>query len=140
MNKLLFIVLFGLVDLGAVACCTGVCAQETVGTSPQGLWQGRWKSESTGHSGPMRVTITPTSQGTYQARFAGRFAAIIPFAYRAELIPQSTQDGQTILTSSKKLGPILGSYQMQTQITGDVLSGGFQAAGDRGSILMRRVR
>lgn len=105
MNKLLFIVLFGLVDLGAMACCSEVCAQENLGASPQGLWQGRWKSESTGHSGPMRVTITPTSQGTYQARFAGRFAAIIPFAYRAELIPQSTLDGQTILTSSKNSDP-----------------------------------
>jgi hypothetical protein len=87
----------------------------------------------------MRVMISPTSRGTYQARFTGRFAAVIPFAYRAELVPQSTSDGRTILTSSKKLGPILGSYQMQTEINGNVLSGDFQAAGDRGSIMMQKV-
>jgi hypothetical protein len=108
--------------------------------NPQGRWKGRWQSESTGHSGPMNVSITPTAKGTYQARFTGRFALVIPFAYRAELVPQTTSEGQTVLSSSKKLGPILGSYQMQTQVTGDSLSGGFQAAGDRGSIKMRRVR
>jgi hypothetical protein len=87
----------------------------------------------------MRVAITPTSRGTYQARFTGRFAAIIPFAYRAELAAYTTPDGATLLSSSKKLGPILGSYQMQTQVSGNVLSGDFQAAGDRGSIQMRRM-
>ena len=88
----------------------------------------------------MRVVITPSNRGTYQARFTGRFAAIIPFAYRAELVPVQSSDGTTRLTSSKKLGPILGDYQMQTQVVGSTLSGGFQAAGDRGSIQMQRVR
>jgi hypothetical protein len=88
----------------------------------------------------MNVSIRPTSNGNYPARFTGRFALVIPFAYRAELVPQTTSQGQTVLTSSKKLGPILGSYQMNTQIIGDSLSGGFQAAGDRGTITMRRVR
>lgn len=108
--------------------------------NPTGTWKGQWRSESTGHSGPMRVVITPSNRGTYQARFTGRFAAIIPFAYRAELVPVQSSDGTTRLTSSKKLGPILGDYQMQTQVVGGTLSGGFQAAGDRGSILMQRVR
>ena len=108
--------------------------------NPTGTWKGRWRSESTGHSGPMRVVITPSNRGTYQARFTGRFAAIIPFAYRAELVPVQSSDGTTQLTSSKKLGPILGDYQMQTQVVGSTLSGGFQAAGDRGSIQMQRVR
>jgi len=114
-------------------------AQESHSSNVQGVWRGQWRSQSTGHQGPMRVVISPTNQGTYQARFTGRFAAIIPFAYRAELVPVTTHDGRTILSSSKKLGPILGSYQMQTEVTGDTLSGDFQAAGDRGSIHMQRV-
>jgi len=122
---------------GLVACSASAIAQEG---NPQGRWSGRWQSESTGHGGPMNVSIRPTSNGNYQARFTGRFALVIPFAYRAELVPQTTSQGQTVLTSSKKLGPILGSYQMNTQIIGDSLSGGFQAAGDRGTITMRRVR
>lgn len=114
-------------------------AQDSHSSDVQGVWRGQWRSQSTGHQGPMRVVITPTNQGTYQARFTGRFAAVIPFAYRAELIPMTKQDGSTVLTSTKKLGPILGSYQMQTQVTGNTLSGQFQAAGDRGSIHMQRV-
>ena len=108
--------------------------------NPTGTWKGEWRSNSTGHRGPMRVVITPSSKGTYQARFTGRFAAVIPFAYRAELVPTKRTDGTTVLTSSKKLGPILGSYQMQTQVQGNALSGQFQAAGDSGSIQMQRVR
>lgn len=123
----------------SIAWAVPSIAQESYSGNPQGEWKGRWQSQSTGHSGPMRVVISPTNRGTYQARFTGRFAAVIPFAYRAELIPQPTSDGRTVLTSSKKLGPILGSYQMQTTVNGNVLSGDFQAAGDRGSIMMQRV-
>ena len=125
------------VSVALLAFSSRTIAQEG---NPQGRWSGRWQSASTGHSGPMNVSIRPTSNGNYQARFTGRFALVIPFAYRAELVPQTTSHGQTVLTSSKKLGPILGSYQMNTQIVGDSLSGGFQAAGDRGAITMRRVR
>ena len=135
MSKLSAILFYATIGLAICLCNRSSVAQE----NPQGVWKGRWQSQSTGHSGPMRVVISPTSRGTYQARFTGRFAAVIPFAYRADLVPQSTSDGRTILTSSKKLGPILGSYQMQTEINGNVLSGDFQAAGDRGSIMMQRV-
>gem|GEM_PF-678641 len=144
MSKLSAILFYATIGLAICFCNRSSIAQEhshgmTASGNPQGVWKGRWQSQSTGHSGPMRVAITPTSRGTYQARFTGRFAAIIPFAYRAELAAHTTPDGATLLSSSKKLGPILGSYQMQTQVSGNVLSGDFQAAGDRGSIQMRRM-
>jgi len=135
-RQLAILVMFTTVS---IAWAVPSIAQESYSGNPQGEWKGRWQSQSTGHSGPMRVVISPTNRGTYQARFTGRFAAVIPFAYRAELIPQPTSDGRTVLTSSKKLGPILGSYQMHTTVNGNVLSGDFQAAGDRGSIMMQRV-
>ncbi len=138
MNKLSVALVCGMLTLATHAWSPRAIAQEGSSQNPQGVWKGEWRSESTGHRGPMKVTISPTSRGTYQARFTGRFAAVIPFAYRAELVPQTNHDGSTVLTSYKKLGPILGSYQMQTQVSGDVLSGGFQAAKDRGSIQMRR--
>lgn len=140
MHKVFVLLFAAAVFIGATAEWNPSEAQEIHSESPQGTWKGQWVSQSTGHRGPMRVVISPTSNGTYQARFTGRFAAVIPFAYRAELIPQTTPDGRLILTSSKKLGPILGSYQMQTQVSGGILSGDFQAAGDRGSIQMQRVR
>ncbi|MFM8571821.1 MAG: hypothetical protein ACKOAU_09515 [Pirellula sp.] len=139
MNKLSASIFCGVLVLSSLIGSGESFAQEGLDGDPQGVWRGKWRSESTGHSGPMRVVISPTSRGTYQARFTGRFAAVIPFAYRAELVPQASPDGTALLSSSKKLGPILGSYRMQTQIIGNSLSGGFQAAKDRGSIQMWRV-
>jgi hypothetical protein len=88
----------------------------------------------------MRVAIQPDGKGAYQARFSGRFALVIPFAYRATLTPGVDANGNGILTSSKKLGPMLGSYNMQTWVSGSQLYGSFQAAGDNGTISMQRVR
>jgi hypothetical protein len=109
-------------------------------SEPAGVWRGEWRSGSTGHHGPMRAVIKPTADGTYQARFTGRFALVIPFAYRVQLQPQLDYNGNTILTAEKPLGPLLGSYRMSAQATGNGLYGSFQAAGDNGSIRMQRVR
>ena len=51
--------------------------------SPQKL-VGEWRSEKSGHHGPMRAKLTPTADG-YDMRVVGRFAAIIPFTYRTHL-------------------------------------------------------
>jgi len=108
--------------------------------SPVGTWKGQWQSGANGHKGPMRAKISMKSDGSYQARFTGRFAIVIPFVYRTDLHPSVDGAGNTVLTANKPLGPILGSYHMQAQVNGNQLSGDFQAAGDNGSIRMNRVR
>ena len=67
--------------------------------SPQ-VYRGRWQSQSTGHSGPMRVKVTPRSDGNYDARFTGRFLVVVPFAYKVQLNNQGWTD------SGQQLGPI----------------------------------
>ena len=106
---------------------------------PSGVWRGEWRSGKNGHHGPMRVVIQPRSDGSYQARFSGRFALIVPFAYRTTLQPGFDSLGNQVLTANKPL-PLLGSYQMTAQRVGNELNGSFQAAGDNGSIHMQRVR
>ena len=105
-----------------------------------GVYRGEWRSGSNGHHGPMRAVVQPRSDGSYQARFSGRFALVIPFTYKVTL--QSVQDsnGSTYLTAEKPLGPILGSYRMTATADQGGLNGNFQAAGDNGSIQMKRVR
>ncbi len=107
---------------------------------PTGVWKGRWYSQRTGHSGPMRATITPAGNGQYDARFSGRFAGVIPFAYRTPLVATSSDGITTTLVASKKLGPILGSYQMQAIQVGNQFQAGFTAGKDSGSFRMNRVR
>lgn len=88
----------------------------------------------------MRAVVQPRTDGNYQARFTGRFALIIPFAYRVTLQPTQDAFGTTFLNAEKPLGPIMGSYRMTAQANESGLSGSFQAAGDNGSIQMQRVR
>ena len=98
--------------------------------SPEGRWRGNWTSQSTGHQGPMRAVIRPQSDGSYSARFYGRFLVVVPFTYRVDLHPSGACSSQWI--AEKQLGPVLGSYRMQTDFGGSSMSGTFQAADDTG--------
>jgi len=117
-----------------------IFAQYAFGDTPTGVYRGEWRSGSTGHHGPMRAVVQPRADGSYQARFSGRFALIIPFTYKVALQPTYDEFGNSILTAEKPLGPILGSYRMTAQAGGNGLHGSFQAVGDNGSIEMRRIR
>ncbi len=110
--------------------------QAAYGQSPVGRWRGEWTSQSTGHHGPMRANIRDQHDGTYSARFSGRFFVVIPFTYRVDLVPS----GWGGFTAEKQLGPIMGSYRMQTQFGTDGMAGQFQAAKDVGAVNMTRVR
>lgn len=128
--------------VGAIAMAW-IClafSQCALGDSPTGVYRGEWRSGSTGHHGPMRAVVQPRADGSYQARFSGRFALVIPFTYKVALQPACDEFGNSILTAEKPLGPILGSYRMTAQAGENGLNGSFQAAGDNGSIQMRRVR
>lgn len=111
------------------------CAQDAAG-----VYRGQWRSGSNGHHGPMRAVVQPRFDGSYQARFSGRFALVIPFTYKVTLQPSQDIYGNTVLTAEKPLGPILGSYRMTAQTDHGGLYGNFQAAGDHGLIQMTRVR
>ncbi len=128
--------------LGAIAFLA-ICFASTrpvLADNPTGVYRGEWRSRSTGHHGPMRAVVQPRADGTYQARFTGRFALVIPFAYRVTLQPSLDAFGNTLLTAEKPLGPIMGSYRMTAHANESGLTGSFQAAGDDGTIQMQRVR
>ena len=115
-------------------------ASIAVASDPTGRWKGEWTSQSTGHRGPMRANIRQSQDGTYQARFSGRFAVVIPFTYKVQLHPRYDEFGNVHLSASKPLGPLLGSYSMHAISSGSTLQGSFNAAKDVGSIQMNRVR
>ena len=125
---------FALVLFSSTTMLTGASSADEIA----GKWKGRWSSGSTGHSGPMRARVTPTDNGTYKAVFAGRFAGVIPFIYRAEMVPVQTWDGITYKTE-KRL-PLLGSYQMQTAVHGNLLNANWSAVGDTGQVQMFRLQ
>jgi len=108
-------------------------------SDPAGRWKGEWTSQSTGHRGPMRANIRQSQDGSYQARFSGRFAVVIPFTYKVQLHPRYDEFGNVHLSASKPLGPLLGSYTMHAISSGSTLQGSFNAAKDIGAIKMNRI-
>lgn len=126
--------------IAVLASSVFVMSQDSLGSDPVGVWRGEWTSNSTGHRGPMRVVIREQNDGRYQARFSGRFLVVIPFMYRATLVPSSDPYGNVVLDANKRLGLGMGSYTMRTTVFGNQLRGSFSAARDRGSVTMRRVR
>lgn len=127
------------------ACVVCLCMTWWVGSignasEPVGKWRGEWQSQSTGHRGPMKANVWKNHDGTYQARFSGRFALVIPFTYKVTMQPSYDQYGNVYLHASKPLGPLMGSYTMDAVSSGSGLNGSFRASKDVGSIRMHRVR
>lgn len=118
----------------------GSDASSSKAESPVGRWQGQWSSQSTGYQGPMRATIRPNGQGGYDARFSGRFFVVFPFTYKVSMQPALDAMGNVRLVANKPLGPMLGSYRMESMVMGNSLHGSFSAAKDTGTVSMRRIR
>ena len=97
-------------------------------------WRGEWRSATTGHHGPLRARLRPTTDGGYQALFAGRFAVVVPFVYRANLEPTG-YPGQYM--SVKRL-PLMGEYRMQATITPRGFHATYQSGKDQGVFQMGR--
>ncbi len=131
--------------LGSAIClalclsCLSVLSTPVMAGSPQ-VYRGTWRSQSTGHQGPMRVKVTPRSDGNYDARFSGRFLVVVPFTYKVQLNNQGWSESGQQLGAHRQLGPLLGSYEMSAQMSPSSLNGSFSAAGDTGQINMRRIR
>ena len=118
-------------------------------TDYSGVWKGRWTTDASpnrnglfgnqnpknAHHGTVRFRLKPSGQpGVYRGVFSGRFAVVIPYVYRADVI----QSGGS-LYSQKRLGP-LGSYQMRISGNSVGLEGRWSAGSSAGSISVLRVR
>lgn len=101
-----------------------------------GRWKGTWSTYSQGekrpHHGTLRVHLRSQGNGTYQGTFAGRFAVVIPYFYRASV----TQYGDSLI-STKRLGPF-GEYRMELHHQPGSLDGHWSAGGKAGGIRLSK--
>lgn len=120
-------------------CCSLVLlclfALELSARDPQRL-SGSWHSDKTGHHGPMRARISPTTHG-YRVIFVGRFLNIIPFFYSSPM-QILAQDGTSTYLQSERRLPFFGRFIM----TGTLSEQGFEARyhssrGDQGRFQLR---
>jgi hypothetical protein len=103
-----------------------------------GDWSGHWESGKNGHRGPLRAAFTRVGPNCYQVRFAGRFAKVIPFRYSTPLAVVGTGDGVALLSASKTLGPLLGTFSMSATATATTFDADFTAKGDHGKFVLTR--
>jgi hypothetical protein len=102
-----------------------------------GSWSGYWISDSTGHRGPLRCTLTPLSDGSYQADFSGRFFKILPFRY--SVILSVLQDGDTVyLSGAHQLGRRLGTFYYNAEADSCNFVASYSSCKDHGRFVLSR--
>jgi hypothetical protein len=102
-----------------------------------GAWSGYWQSESTGHRGPLRCTLTRLDNGAYRADFSGRFFKVLPFRYSVDL--DVIQDGDTVILSGQhRLGRRLGDFYYHAEATGDEFVANYSSCKDQGQFVLTR--
>jgi len=101
-----------------------------------GRWVGQWIADTNGHRGPLRANVTPAADG-YDVRFAGRFAKVIPFAYRQHLTVTGT-DGETVFLSADRRLPLFGTFHMSATATGSAFDATFTTGKETGRFVLRR--
>ena len=106
--------------------------------SPRTL-TGEWRSDRSGHHGPMRAKLTPTATG-YDMRVVGRFAVVFPFTYRTHLDVVGTTPEGLILAAEKKLPLFGGSFRTTGVLTADGFFADYSAMKDTGKFTLMRRR
>lgn len=126
----------------ALAPVAAADAPPVVATSPapdlSGDWSGHWESAKNGHRGPLRATFTRVGPDCYQVKFKGRFAVVVPFRYATPMTVVGSGDGVVLLSASKTLGPLLGTFSMSATATATTFDADFTAKNDRGRFVLTR--
>lgn len=102
-----------------------------------GNWSGYWISDTNGHRGPLRATISQQSDDAYRVKFSGRFAAVIPFRYTTTMNVVGHTEGATILAAEKRLGP-MGTFRTTATVTATDFQATFNSRRDNGRFVMSR--
>jgi hypothetical protein len=87
----------------------------------------------------MRVRLSGQSDGSYRARFTGRFALVIPFTYRVKMDTVCAENGSRQLVATKRI-PIFGEFRTVANVSSSSVRASYSAKKDRGVFTMRRVR
>lgn len=104
-----------------------------------GCWSGCWFSCKNGHKGPLSAEFCKLSDTCYRVSFRGRFWKVFPFRYTTTMtVTGYTADGQVMLSSAQRLGPILGDFTMCATATGCHFDADFRSKNDWGKFVMNR--
>lgn len=123
--------------LSLVILLSALATDQVQAVDLSGQWRGYWVSNSTGHRGPLRCTLTRLDGSTYRASFSGRFFKIIPFRYSIELNAIDLGD-HVQLSGSHHLGRRHGTFYYSANATCDEFIANFESCKDSGQFVLTR--
>jgi len=81
----------------------------------EGRWEGRWRSEASGHNDALRCLITHAGSSNYVARFHAKFRAVfrVSFGYTVPLAVEK-KTNEFLFEGSADLGSLAGGRYTYT--------------------------
>jgi len=103
-----------------------------------GTWEGRWKSRTNGHEGPMKATFERINASQYRVRFSGRFFTIIPFCY-TETFNVISDDGRTVQMAATSKLCFFGNFHCHAAANCCHFNANYASENDQGYFKMSRT-
>jgi hypothetical protein len=122
-----------------LANTVAVAQQPTAVPDLTGNWCGHWESCKNGHHGPLSARFCKTDDCHYEVVFRGRFLKVVPFRYATTLNVTGYDGDRILLSASKRLGPVLGSFSMDADATTSEFTARFSSRDDHGLFVLRRI-
>lgn len=104
-----------------------------------GFWRGTWTDTNTGHTGPLKATITRCDDTHYRAVFTGRFFGVVPFRFAATLTVVGVEGDTLLLAGTERVGLLFGTFTYQARVTSDCFVADFCASRYQGRFVMQRA-
>lgn len=102
-----------------------------------GRWSGHWRSETTGHDGPLNARFKRTDATHYRVVFTGRFFKIIPFRY-AQTLNVTGIDGDVVYLSGSKRLLGFGNFCFDASATSCQFRATYSSRKDRGEFVLSK--
>lgn len=119
-----------------------VADAEVPPNSPQGPWQGRWKSNQNGHEGPLWCIISPVADqpGSYQFRYRAGWGRL-QFGDYATVVKPANPGSPWTVQDSLELPGGFGTYSIKGTVTNREFSATFTSdGGDHGTMTLERPK
>ncbi|MBP7949192.1 MAG: hypothetical protein KA004_06005 [Verrucomicrobiales bacterium] len=139
--------------VGGLSSCSGVrfdrewqAAKTVRHTGPAaavaGAWEGRWVSQSSGHSGKLRCLVSPDAAGRtaifrYEATWGDLFSG--QFTLKCDLTPAGS--GVWNVAGSKDLGKLLGGkFSHNGTVAEKEIKAQYHSKADQGNFTLHRPK
>jgi hypothetical protein len=108
--------------------------------SPAGRWEGEWRSEASGHHGPLLCVIEIVDPTTWRATFRAGYAAVFRACYTTDL--RVSQDNQRwTFRGESNIGRLAGgNYSYEGEATDAWFVSRYRSQSDHGEFRLSRVK